>query len=98
MMADYNYTLRTIKTFEIIVSHSSSEEISLFMDGIKDKLINRLLEIVGDSKPSELKPDKMSQDLSSLSLKLLAKLGSVPRLYQQPINVESRLQQDRTFD
>lgn len=24
MMADYNYTLRTIKTFEIIVSHSSS--------------------------------------------------------------------------
>jgi hypothetical protein len=43
MMADYNYTLRTIKTFEIIVSHSSSEEISLFMDGIKDKLISRLL-------------------------------------------------------
>lgn len=95
MMADYNYTLRTIKTFEIIVSHSSSEEISQFMDGIKDRLINRLLQIVSDSKPNELKPDKMSQDLSSLSLKLLAKLGSVPRLYQQPIAVEGRLTLDR---
>jgi hypothetical protein len=40
----------------------------------------------------------MSQDLSSLSLKLLAKLGAVPRLYQQPINVEQRIQQDRTID
>ena len=95
MMADYNYTLRTIKTFEIIVSHSSSEEISQFMDGIKDRLINRLLQIVSDSKPNELKPDKMSQDLSSLSLKLLAKLGAVPRLYQQPIAVEGRVPHDR---
>jgi|JI61114C2RNA_FD_contig_61_2115959_length_2805_multi_2_in_0_out_0_2 hypothetical protein len=37
----------------------------------------------------------MSQDLSSLSLKLLAKLGAVPRLYQQPIAVQGRLSQDR---
>lgn len=65
------------------------------MDGIKDRLINRLLQIVSDSKPSELKPDKMSQDLSSLSLKLLAKLGAVPRLYQQPIAVQPRLSYDR---
>jgi hypothetical protein len=90
MMADYNYMLRTIKTFDIIVSHSTAEEIAVFMDGIKDKLINRLLEIVADSKIPDLKPDKMSQDLSSLSLKLLAKLGALPRLYQQPILMDPK--------
>lgn len=68
------------------------------MDSIKDKLINRLLEIVSESKLTELRPDKMSQDLSSLSLKLLAKLGATPRLHQQTINVENKDQQDKEMD
>lgn len=46
MMNDYNYTLRTIKTFQIIISHSSAEEIAEFLEPIKFKLINRLFEIV----------------------------------------------------
>jgi hypothetical protein len=56
-MSDYNYLLRTLKTFEIIISHSSAEEISQFLDGVKDKLINRLFEmIVAEHKPNDLKP------------------------------------------
>lgn len=45
-MSDYNYLLRTLKTFEIIITHSSSEEINVFLEGVKDKLINRLFEMV----------------------------------------------------
>lgn len=83
MMNDYNYTLRTIKTFEIIISHSSSEEIAEFLEPIKFKLINRLFEIVGECKINELRSEKIPQDLSSLALKLLAKLGALPRTHQQ---------------
>lgn len=42
LMSDYNYLLRTLKTFEIIISHSTAEEINNFLEGVKDKLINRL--------------------------------------------------------
>lgn len=46
LMSDYNYTLRTLKTFEIIISHSNAEEINSFLDGVKEKLINRLYQMV----------------------------------------------------
>ena len=46
LMSDYNYLLRTLKTFEIIISHSTAEEIGQFLDGLKEKLINRLFEMV----------------------------------------------------
>ena len=42
LMSDYNYLLRTLKTFEIIISHSTADEINQFLSGVKDKLINRL--------------------------------------------------------
>ncbi len=35
--------------------------------------------IVSEHKPNDLKPDKINNDLSSLSLKLLAKLGALSR-------------------
>ena len=57
LMSDYNYLLRTLKTFEIIISHSTADEISQFLNGVKDKLINRLFEmIVAEHKPNDLKP------------------------------------------
>lgn len=90
MMNDYNYTLRTIKTFEIIISHSSSEEIAEFLEPIKFKLVNRLFEIVSECKINELKSEKIPQDLSSLALKLLAKLGALPRTHQQELNIQPK--------
>ena len=49
--------------------------------------------IENEHKPSDLKPDKINNDLSSLSLKLLAKLGALsrnrdPPIVQQPKQVE----------
>lgn len=35
--------------------------------------------IVAEHKPNDLKPEKINNDLSSLSLKLLAKLGALSR-------------------
>lgn len=35
--------------------------------------------IVSEHKPNDLKPEKINNDLSSLSLKLLAKLGALSR-------------------
>lgn len=79
-MSDYNYLLRTLKTFEIIISHSTAEEINSFLEGVKDKLINRLFEmVINEYKSGDLKPEKINNDLSSLSLKLLAKLGCLSR-------------------
>jgi hypothetical protein len=34
-----------------------------------------------------LKCDKITQDLSSLALKLLAKLGALPRMHEQPLKI-----------
>ena len=85
LMSDYNYTLRTLKTFEIIISHSNAEEINSFLDGVKDKLINRLYHMVNECKISEMKPEKINNDLSPLSLKLLAKLGCLSRQRELPI-------------
>ena len=81
LMSDYNYTLRTLKTFEIIISHSNAEEINSFLDGMKDKLIERLYHMVGECKVNDLKPEKINNDLSALSLKLLAKLGCLSRAH-----------------
>lgn len=86
LMSDYNYLLRALKTFEIIINHSTAEEIAQFLDGIKEKLINRLFEmVVNEFKSNDLKPEKINNDLSSLSLKLLAKLGALSRNCDVPI-------------
>lgn len=89
-MSDYNYTLRTLKTFEIIISHSNSEEISSFLDGMKDKLIDRLFYMVSECKVNELKADKINNDLAALSLKLLAKLGCLSRGRELPIGMKPK--------
>jgi hypothetical protein len=44
--------------------------------------------IVTEHKPNDLKPDKINNDLSSLSLKLLAKLGALSR--NRDITVDSK--------
>ena len=90
LMSDYNYTLRTLKTFEIIISHSNSEEISSFLDGMKDKLIDRLFYMVSECKVNELKADKINNDLAALSLKLLAKLGCLSRGRELPIGMKPK--------
>lgn len=99
LMSDYNYLLRTLKTFEIIISHSTADEISQFLNGVKDKLINRLFEmIVAEHKPNDLKPEKINNDLSSLSLKLLAKLGALSRNRDITIDCKSKKSLTDTLD
>lgn len=95
MMSDYNYTLRTLKTLEIIISHSNIEEINSFLDGVKDKLINRLYQMVNECKTSDLKLDKITNDLSPLSLKLLAKLGAMSRGKELPLQMAPKDQHQR---
>lgn len=51
----------------------------MFLDGVKDKLIDRLYRMVNQCKTGDLKLDKITNDLSPLSLKLLAKLGALSR-------------------
>ena len=51
----------------------------MFLDGVKDKLIDRLYFMVNECNTSDLKLDKITNDLSPLSLKLLAKLGCLSR-------------------
>ena len=46
---------------------------------MKDKLIDRLFQMVSECKVSDLKADKINNDLAALSLKLLAKLGCLSR-------------------
>lgn len=90
LMSDYNYLLRTLKTFEIIISHSSAEEIAQFLDGVRDRLINRLFEMVSaEFKTNDMRFEKINNDLSSLSLKLLAKLGALSRNRDPPIALAS---------
>ncbi len=56
------------------------------MDGVRDRLINRLFEMVSaEFKTNDLRPEKINNDLSSLSLKLLAKLGALSRNRDSPI-------------
>ena len=49
--------------------------------------------IVCEHKPNELKPEKINNDLSSLSLKLLAKLGALSR--NRDITIDSRLKKNQ---
>lgn len=46
--------------------------------------------VVGEFKSNDLKPEKINNDLSSLSLKLLAKLGALSRNRDPPINMQSK--------
>ena len=46
--------------------------------------------IVSEHKPNDLKPEKINNDLSSLSLKLLAKLGALSRNRDIAINSKTK--------
>lgn len=63
----------------------------MFLEGVKDKLINRLFEmVISEFKSNDLKPEKINNDLSSLSLKLLAKLGALSRNRDPPIAISGK--------
>lgn len=46
--------------------------------------------VVSEFKSNDLKPEKINNDLSSLSLKLLAKLGALSRNRDVPIEIASK--------
>ena len=62
---------------------------------MKDKLIDRLFYIVSECKVSELKADKINNDLAALSLKLLGKLGCLSRGRELPINMKAKNYDER---
>jgi hypothetical protein len=61
---------------------------------MKDKLIERLYHMVGECKVNDLKPEKINNDLSALSLKLLAKLGCLSRAHEMPLNMKPKDQEE----
>ena len=54
--------------------------------------------IVAEHKPNDLKPEKINNDLSSLSLKLLAKLGALSRNRDITIDCKSKKSLTDTLD
>jgi hypothetical protein len=47
--------------------------------------------VVNEYKSNDLKPDKINNDLSSLSLKLLAKLGALSRNRDLVVNMKPKI-------
>lgn len=74
---DPNYSSRGIRTLDIVFSHSTYEEIQSLLGDMKDSLINSLVELIRQTRLSEIKNEN---DMSSFSIKLLVKMGAIYRL------------------
>ncbi len=51
--------------------------------------------VINEYKSGELKPEKINNDLSSLSLKLLAKLGCLSRNRDLPLQMKERIDEKK---
>jgi hypothetical protein len=90
---DPNYSTRAIRTLDIIFSHSSYEEIDQLLSGLKDTLIAILVDLIRQSRLSEIKNEN---DMTSYSLKLLAKMGAIHRLHPDQPQLRTPLREPET--
>lgn len=55
LLTDCGFTLRTLKTLEIIIQTLSFDEVNYFLDDVKEDLLNKLYKILIDAKATDLK-------------------------------------------
>jgi hypothetical protein len=53
-LADGNFTMRMLKTLELIITTLSFEEINNFLEDVKDELLEKLYNILRETKISQL--------------------------------------------
>ncbi len=51
-LADGNFTMRMLKTLELIITTLSFEEINNFLEDVKDELLEKLYNILRETKVS----------------------------------------------
>lgn len=59
-LQDGNFTMRMLKTFDLIIGQLTFEEINVFLEDVKEELLEKLYGILRDTRINELKPEKVN--------------------------------------
>lgn len=94
LLSDGSFTMRMLKTLEIIVLNLSFEEIQYFLQDVKEDLLEKLYDILKSADVNDFHPPSLQKqpnnDSVVFTLKLLGKLGQIPRLYKKKLNIEEK--------
>lgn len=53
-LADGNFTMRMLKTLDLIIGNLSFDEINNFLEDVKEELLEKLYEILREAKISDI--------------------------------------------
>ena len=79
--------MRMLKTLEIIVTNLTFEEINYFLEDVKEDLFEKLYDILREAKLTEINWQKHNTDPVFLTLKLLGRLGQIPRMHKNRLEI-----------